>query len=220
MRGRKWVLPQKLLTLTIPFTMMGREAMIEVYVQNNSDTWFAVVLTQQQIITSSFSPTEEAAIKNVLGNIPFNLPFQVFHEPTAPAKAALSVLKSIFNGEEANMNLPLATANLPTYTKKVLKATQKIPLGYVTSYGAISKTVGGGPRAVGNIMAGNPFAPIVPCHRVVKSDFRLGGYGGGLKVKIELLRRERRGFSGAKEIQVGGGALEVYPVEYVLQNLA
>jgi methylated-DNA-[protein]-cysteine S-methyltransferase len=194
--------------------------MIEVYVQNGGDTWFAVALTQQQIVTSSFSPTEELAIKNVLSNIPFNLPFQVFHQPSAPAKNALSVLKSIFNGEEVNMNLTLATAHLPTYTKKVLKATQKIPVGYVTSYGAIAQTVGGGPRAVGNIMAGNPFAPIVPCHRVVKSDFTLGGYGGGLKVKIELLSKERRGFSAAKEMQVAGGTLEVFPVEYVLRNFA
>jgi methylated-DNA-[protein]-cysteine S-methyltransferase len=194
--------------------------MIEVYVQNSGDTWFAVAFIQQQIVTSSFSPTEEMAIKNVLSNIPFNLPFQVFHQPSTPAKNALSVLKSIFNGEEVNMDLPLATAHLPTYTKKVLKATQKIPVGYVTSYGAIAKTVGGGPRAVGNIMAGNPFAPIVPCHRVVKSDFTLGGYGFGLKVKIELLSKERRGFSAAKEMQVAGGLLEVFPVEYVLRNFA
>jgi alkylated DNA nucleotide flippase Atl1 len=79
--------------------------------------------------------------------------------------------------------------------------------------------VGGGPRAVGNIMAANPFAPIVPCHRVVKSDFTLGGYGGGLKVKLELLRREKRGFSALKEIEANGGRLQVFPVEYVLRNL-
>lgn len=193
---------------------------IEVYVQNSGDTWLAVALSQQQIVTSSFCPTEELAIKNVLTNIPFDLPFQVFHEPSASAKNALSVLKSIFNGEEVNVELPLATAHLTAYTKKVLKATSKIPVGFVTSYGAIAKTVGGGPRAVGNIMAGNPFAPIVPCHRVVKSDFRLGGYGGGLKVKIELLLRERRGFSAATKMQVAGGLLEVFPVEYVLRNLA
>jgi len=39
-------------------------------------------------------------------------------------------------------------------------------------------------------MANNCFAPLVPCHRVVKSDFTLGGYGGGLKVKIALLKKE------------------------------
>ena len=79
-----------------------------------------------------------------------------------------------------------------SYTQKVLKATAQIPLGYVTSYGSIAKAVGGGPRAVGNVMASNPFAPIVPCHRVVKSDFTLGGYGGGLKVKFELLVAEKK----------------------------
>ena len=93
----------------------------------------------------------------------------------------------------------------------------QVPVGYVTTYGAISEAVGGGPRAVGNIMASNPFAPIVPCHRVIKSDFGLGGYGlGGLKVKAELLAKEKRGFSEAKKI----GQLEVYPVEFALKNQA
>ena len=109
---------------------------------------------------------------------------------------------------------------LPSYTQRVLKATAQIPLGYVTSYSSIAKAVGGGPRAVGNIMAANPFAPIVPCHRVVKSDFGLGGYGGGLKVKVELLQREKRGFSASKEVEVKGGSyLAVFPAEYALKNL-
>jgi O-6-methylguanine DNA methyltransferase len=95
-----------------------------------------------------------------------------------------------------------------------------IPIGYVTSYGSIAKAVGGGPRAVGNIMASNPFAPIVPCHRVVKADFKLGGYGFGLKAKAQLLIREKRGFSDPKEIDVNGGLLTVFPVENVLGNIA
>jgi methylated-DNA-[protein]-cysteine S-methyltransferase len=194
--------------------------MIEIYAQNINDTWFAIALERQQIITSSFSPSQETTVKNILSNIPFNMPFQVFHEPSTFAKNALATLKSIYDGKEDAIDLPLATAHLPSYTKKVLKATSAIPLGYVASYGGIAKAVGGGPRAVGNIMAGNPFAPIVPCHRVVKSDFTLGGYGGGLRVKVELLRREKRGFSVSSEIQVDSKALTVFPVEYVLRNLA
>ena len=109
---------------------------------------------------------------------------------------------------------------MPAYTKKVLKATSAIPLGYVTSYGAIAKAVGGGPRAVGNIMASNPFAPIVPCHRVVKSDFTLGGYGVGLKVKVAIVEKERNeGFLISKEIEVNGGQLTVFPVEMFLEIL-
>ena len=194
--------------------------MIEIYTQNIDGTWFAIATSKQQIITSSFGADQNTTIKKVLCNIPFNLAFQVFHEPVASAKNTLATLKSVYEGKDVKANLSLATSHLPAYTKKVLKTTSKIPLGYVTSYGAIAKAVGGGPRAVGNIMASNPFAPIVPCHRVVKADFTLGGYGFGLKVKVELLGRERRGFSSPKEIEVDDGQLMVFPVENVLRNFA
>ena len=127
--------------------------------------------------------------------------------------------KGIYEGQNVSVNFSLALTRLPAYTQKVLKATAQIPLGYVASYGSIAKAVGGGPRAVGNIMAANPFAPIVPCHRVVKSDFTLGGYGGGLRAKVELLGKEKRGFSSPKGIAVSGRQLMVFPVEYVLRDL-
>ncbi len=194
--------------------------MIEIYTQNFEDIWFAVAINKQQIVTSSFGLNQKTTLKNVLGNVPFNLSFQVFHEPTASAKNMLATLKDIYDGKEVNNTLSLATSNLPAYTKKVLKATSIIPLGYVTSYGAIAGAVGGGPRAVGNIMASNPFAPVVPCHRVVRANFTLGGYGFGLKVKMQLLGREKRGFPAKKEIEVNGGKLTVFPVENVLRNFA
>jgi O-6-methylguanine DNA methyltransferase len=184
---------------------------IEIYSQNIEEIWFAIAVNQQQIITSSFGTDLQTTIKNVLSNVPFNMAFQAFHEPVPSAKNVLTTLKRVYDGKKVDANLSLATAHLPAYTKKVLKTTEAIPLGYVTSYGAIAKAVGGGPRAVGNIMASNPFAPIVPCHRVVRSDFTLGGYGFGLKNKIQLLSREKQGFS---------EHLMVFPVEYVLKNFA
>jgi O-6-methylguanine DNA methyltransferase len=193
--------------------------MIEIYTQNVGGVWFGVAYAQQQIVTSSFGVSQQLTLSNILGNIPFNVPFQVFHEPSSFAKNILTSLKSIYEGKNVNASFSLALTRLPIYTQKVLKATVEIPLGYVASYGSIAKAVGGGPRAVGNVMAANPFAPIVPCHRVVKSDFTLGGYGGGLKVKLELLGREKRGFSTSKEIQVNGGSLTVFPAEYALRNL-
>ena len=194
--------------------------MIEIYSQNIEDTWFAIAVNQQQIITSSFGADQQTTIQNVLSNIPFNMAFQAFHEPVPSAKNVLTTLKRVYDGKKVNENLSLATAHLPAYTKKVLKITEAIPLGYVTSYGAIAKAVGGGPRAVGNIMASNPLAPIVPCHRVVRSDFTLGGYGFGLKNKIQLLSREKQGFSSSKIIEVNDEHLMVFPVEYVLKNFA
>jgi len=195
------------------------EKMIEVYSQNLDGVWFGVACAQQQIVASSFSISQELTLGNILTIIPYNTPFQVFHEPSAFARDTFAHLKKIYDGENVNVSFPLAYEHLPAYTQKVLKATLRIPLGYITSYGSIAKTVGGGPRAVGNVMASNPFAPIVPCHRVVKSDFTLGGYGGGLKVKVELLSREKRGFLRSKEIQVNGRSLMVFPAECVLKNL-
>jgi O-6-methylguanine DNA methyltransferase len=195
------------------------ETMIEVYSQNLGGVWFGVAYTEKQIVASSFSTSQRLTLRNILTIIPFNTPFQVFHEPSAFAKDTFASLKKIYDGENVNVSFPLAYAHLPTYTQNVLKATLQIPLGYITSYGSIAKAVGGGPRAVGNIMASNPFAPIVPCHRVVKSDFTLGGYGGGLRVKVELLNREKRGFLRSKDIQVNGRSLTVFPAEYALKNL-
>ena len=195
-------------------------SMIEIYTQNLDDTLFAIAFKDQQIVTSSFGADQPTTLNNVLGNLPFNVAFQVFHEPIAYAKNSLATLKKIYDGKAADINLPLATSQLPAYTKKVLQTTSAIPLGYVTSYGLISKAVGGGPRAVGNIMAGNPFAPIVPCHRVVRADFSLGGYGFGLKAKIRLLSKEKRVFSCSKQIEVDGEDLMVFPVECVLKNFA
>ena len=97
--------------------------MIEIYTQNLEDTWFAVALNKQQIVTSSFGVDQETALNNVLGNLPFNVPFQVFHEPISSAKTTLTALKCIYDGKDVNKNLPLATSHLPAYTKKVLKAT-------------------------------------------------------------------------------------------------
>ncbi len=194
--------------------------MIEIHTQNIGGVWFGVAYAQQQIVASSFGLSQQLTLSNILGDIPFNVSFQVFHEPSAFAKNILTSLKSIYEGQNVNASFSLALTSLPVYTQKVLKATVEIPLGYVASYGSIAKAVGGGPRAVGNVMAANPFAPIVPCHRVVKSDFTLGGYGGGLKVKLELLGREKRGFSTSKELEINGRQLQVFPVEYVLRNLA
>lgn len=73
------------------------------------------------------------------------------------------------------------------------KLLKRVPSGKVTTYKALAKAMGTKAyRAVGNAMKLNPFAPEVPCHRVVKSDGRVGNYSaeGRIKRKIELLRNE------------------------------
>jgi methylated-DNA-[protein]-cysteine S-methyltransferase len=78
------------------------------------------------------------------------------------------------------------------FEKCVLRTVHQIPRGRVMTYGGVAAMVGvaGGARAVGNVMAGNRFPLVIPCHRVIRSDGTLGGFGGGLAMKRALLERE------------------------------
>ena len=86
----------------------------------------------------------------------------------------------------------LDLSRVPPFHKKVLRALTNIPRGKVSTYGAVAGRTGapGGARAAGQGCAKNPFPPIFPCHRVVRSDGSLGGFGGGLKLKRALLEME------------------------------
>lgn len=81
---------------------------------------------------------------------------------------------------------------LKGFSRRVLTATGKIPRGNVMTYGRLAASVGvpSGARAVGNAMAGNPFPLVIPCHRVVRRDGSLGGFGGGPEMKKTLLELE------------------------------
>jgi O-6-methylguanine DNA methyltransferase len=193
--------------------------MIGVYAKNMGGMWFGVACDEQRVFSMSFAPNEQGAVKSLLDGMPFGVPFQTFSKPSAFAESVLAAVKNVYDGKDVSQVFPLATEHLTAYTKRVLEAASLIPVGYVASYGSVAKAAGGSPRAVGNVMAANPFAPIVPCHRVVSSDFTLGGYGGGLDVKLAFLVREKRGYTSQREIPVGGKKLVVFPVEFVLRKL-
>ena len=78
------------------------------------------------------------------------------------------------------------------FKRRVLRKAGKIPRGRLMTYGGLAKSLGvpGGARAVGNVMAGNPFPLVIPCHRVIRGDGSLGGFGGGLPMKRALLEME------------------------------
>ena len=76
--------------------------------------------------------------------------------------------------------------------QKVYKKLLEVPKGKVTTYGDLANAVGlaNGQRAIGRIMNQNPFPVIVPCHRVIKSDGKIGGYAYGKDVKSNMLSQE------------------------------
>ncbi|MFA6330025.1 MAG: MGMT family protein [Candidatus Micrarchaeia archaeon] len=84
--------------------------------------------------------------------------------------------------------------NSATFSQKVYAAACRIPKGKVSTYAAVARAIGkpGAARAVGNALRNNPHPIVVPCHRVVRSDGRVGGYGGrqDSKEKIKILKKE------------------------------
>lgn len=78
------------------------------------------------------------------------------------------------------------------FNKAVWEATRKIPKGKVATYGILARKIGRpkSARAVGNALHKNPYAPAVPCHRVVRSDGSVGGFASGSKKKIAILAKE------------------------------
>ncbi|MDD5136372.1 MAG: MGMT family protein [Candidatus Omnitrophica bacterium] len=81
---------------------------------------------------------------------------------------------------------------LTDFERSVLRAILKIPRGEVRTYKWVAGAVGSPKacRAVGNALNKNPYAPAVPCHRVVKSDGSIGGFAKGPGMKRRLLKKE------------------------------
>lgn len=80
---------------------------------------------------------------------------------------------------------------MKTFTEKVYEVVSKIPKGEVLTYKQVAKKAGNrkASRAVGSILHKN-FNPNIPCHRVIRSDGKLGGYNKGDKNKIKILKKE------------------------------
>ncbi|MEM4700518.1 MAG: methylated-DNA--[protein]-cysteine S-methyltransferase [Candidatus Bathyarchaeia archaeon] len=193
--------------------------MLTLYVDSVENVWFGVAHENETVFATAFAFDGSRALQNLLKNIPFNVSFQHSEKPTWFAEKVISSLASIYHGRECTESFSLAMDYLSSYAQKVLKTVSLIPTGYVASYGSVAKAVGGSPRAVGRVMASNPFPLIIPCHRVVNSDLSLGGYGGGVQVKLEILRRESRGYTSIKEIKMNKSILQAFPVEFVLKRL-
>jgi methylated-DNA-[protein]-cysteine S-methyltransferase len=99
----------------------------------------------------------------------------------------------LLKGEAVDFDLEiLDLGQCSDFQRRVLLAEHRIPRGWVSSYGGIAKHLGvpGGARAVGQALARNPFPIVIPCHRAIRSDGRLGGFQGGLEMKRALLELE------------------------------
>ncbi|MFC1915033.1 methylated-DNA--[protein]-cysteine S-methyltransferase [Chloroflexota bacterium] len=103
-------------------------------------------------------------------------------------------LRAYFAGEQADFPDELALSRATTFQRKVWEITRLIPYGETRTYGWVAERIGKpkAARAVGQALSRNPLPVIVPCHRVIASDGKLGGFTGGLDMKQALLALESR----------------------------
>ena len=108
-------------------------------------------------------------------------------------RECLRQLDEYFEGRRKKFNVPLQLEGTD-FQKAVWRQLQKIPFGRTASYGDVARAVGSPKafRAVGNANNKNPVPLIIPCHRVIGSDGKLVGFGGGIWRKEWLLDHEKR----------------------------
>lgn len=127
-------------------------------------------------------------------------PQAVEQVPPAPIAAAVEAVVRLLSGEPEDFrSVRIDLGALGEFERAVLEATSAIPVGETRTYGEVARAVGspGASRAVGRALGANPIPIIVPCHRVLASNGKSGGFSapGGASTKLKMLEIEgaRRG---------------------------
>ena len=119
---------------------------------------------------------------------------------SAVALNAVQRIRALLQGERDDLlDLPLDMSGLASFNRRVYETVRRVGPGRTITYGELAARLGepGAARAVGQALSRNPFAPVVPCHRVLaapgaSSGYRSGGFsaGGGVSTKLRMLQIE------------------------------
>lgn len=116
-----------------------------------------------------------------------------WREDETPLAETIRQLRAWFRGDLRDFDLPLKPQG-PAFHQRVWRELCNIPYGETISYGELARRIGSpqASRAVGRANGANPIPIVIPCHRVIGSNGKLTGYGGGLPRKEFLLALERK----------------------------
>ena len=135
-------------------------------------------------------------------------------ETLAPPGVQLAIddMVRLLAGERIDLSrIALDMDDVPEFHRRVYVVARTIPPGATMTYGEVAAHLGepGSSRAVGRALAQNPFAIVVPCHRVLAADGRPGGFSaaGGISTKLRLLTIERARIGGAPTLFDDAGGL-------------
>jgi methylated-DNA-[protein]-cysteine S-methyltransferase len=150
--------------------------------------WDDVGVTRFQLPTKSAESTERLLLRRIPG--------ATASAPTSEMATVVTAVKRYFAGEEVDFSgVKLDLEDQDDFFKRIYDAARRIGWGHTTTYGTLAKELGAGPEAardVGQAMAKNPVALIIPCHRVLAAGGKIGGFSapGGSNTKQRMLEME------------------------------
>jgi methylated-DNA-[protein]-cysteine S-methyltransferase len=113
-------------------------------------------------------------------------------ESLKPFHKLVALLEKFVRRERVDFDVPFDLGNISDFSRRVLLEVKEIPYGTVRNYGSIGRRLGypSAAQAVGQAVGKNPIPIVIPCHRVIRSDGTLGGFGMGLRLKEQMLSLE------------------------------
>lgn len=158
---------------------------ISISTYNQGKFYFAVAVEDGKIIKTILPKLSE---KDAIDEISEGLESYILSEDY---KSLAKSICNLYYGKTATFENESLNLNFNKFQKQVLSEVMKIPFGEVKTYKQISEAINSKAyRAVGTAIGKNPLPLIIPCHRVIRSDFKIGGFYGGTEMKKEILENE------------------------------
>src|SRR5690606_21442649 len=137
----------------------------------------------------------EEATRARMRRLHADLPATGIDSVPAFVRQSLDRIAAMLRGQPDDLrDLPLDMAGVPPFHRRVYALVRDIAPGHTLTYGEVAARLGDptAARAVGQALGRNPFAPVIPCHRVLASGSRAGGFsaGGGVDTKLRMLQAE------------------------------
>lgn len=152
----------------------------------------AIAWTDREIAGAQLPGTDEHATRKQMRR---RFPSTAETPPPPNVQHAIAEITALLRGEPADLlEIPLAMHDIAPFDREVYAAARAVPPGTTITYGDIAKRIGEphAAQAVGQALGRNPFAPIVPCHRIVSADGTMHGFSapGGVTTKLRMLTIE------------------------------
>jgi len=158
---------------------------INISIYNKGNLYFAVAVKNGKIIRANLPKSSE---KEALNEISREFDSYILSDEY---KSFAESICKIYHGEAVYFENEVLNLDVGEFQEKVLLELMKIPYGEVKSYKQVADAIDSKAyRAVGTAIGKNPLALIIPCHRVIRSDYKVGGFYGGTEMKKEILENE------------------------------